>query len=161
MAKLLRNCLSSLCTKAMWLTCLLVHLTRFVSYFVSNFSNIYVKWNISLLNEDVSFSRLLLLKVRTWTNLVCNSSWTDIRKYWQSVYHNTVPIFCMRMLNLFWTEVSYLFRISQVGVAETKVAVERTGGIVVLAESFGHSVFKDSLRRIFQSSDSDLDLCFK
>ncbi|VAI60100.1 unnamed protein product [Triticum turgidum subsp. durum] len=46
--------------------------------------------------------------------------------------------------------------LDQVGVAEMKVAVERTGGIVVLAESFGHSVFKDSLRRIFQSSDSDL-----
>lgn len=42
-----------------------------------------------------------------------------------------------------------------------KVAVERTGGIVVLAESFGHSVFKDSLRRIFLSSDNDLDLSFK
>jgi len=42
-----------------------------------------------------------------------------------------------------------------------KVAVERTGGIVVLAESFGHSVFKDSLRRIFQSSNNDLDLSFK
>jgi len=41
------------------------------------------------------------------------------------------------------------------------VAVERTGGIVVLAESFGHSVFKDSLRRFFQSSDNDLDLSFK
>ncbi|XP_066352244.1 protein transport protein SEC23 C-like [Miscanthus floridulus] len=50
--------------------------------------------------------------------------------------------------------------LDQVGVAEMKVAVERTGRIVVLAESFGHSVFKDSLRRIFQSSDNDLDLSF-
>ncbi|KAL6661650.1 hypothetical protein ACP70R_001034 [Stipagrostis hirtigluma subsp. patula] len=50
--------------------------------------------------------------------------------------------------------------LDQVGVAEMKVAVERTGGIAVLAESFGHSVFKDSLRRIFQSSDNDLDLSF-
>lgn len=50
--------------------------------------------------------------------------------------------------------------LDQVGVAEMKVAVERTGGIVVLAESFGHSVFKDSLRRIFQSSDNDLGLSF-
>ncbi|CAD6253755.1 unnamed protein product [Miscanthus lutarioriparius] len=40
------------------------------------------------------------------------------------------------------------------------VAVERTGGIVVLAESSGHSVFKDSLRCFFQSSDNDLDLSF-
>lgn len=47
------------------------------------------------------------------------------------------------------------------GVAELKVAVERTGGLVVLAESFGHSVFKDSLRRVFQSSDYDLGLSTK
>ncbi|XP_043717002.1 protein transport protein SEC23-like isoform X2 [Telopea speciosissima] len=50
--------------------------------------------------------------------------------------------------------------LDQVGVAELKVAVERTGGLVVLAESFGHSVFKDSLKRIFQSSDYDLSLSF-
>ncbi|KAH7655445.1 protein transport protein SEC23 protein [Dioscorea alata] len=50
--------------------------------------------------------------------------------------------------------------LDQVGVAELKVAVERTGGIVVLAESFGHSVFKDSFRRIFQSNDYDLGLSF-
>lgn len=48
--------------------------------------------------------------------------------------------------------------LDQVGVAELKVAVERTGGLVVLAESFGHSVFKDSLKRVFQSSDYDLGL---
>ena len=46
----------------------------------------------------------------------------------------------------------------QVGVAELKIAVERTGGLVVLAESFGHPVFKDSLRRIFQAGDYDLGL---
>ncbi|KAH1196309.1 Protein transport protein SEC23 [Glycine max] len=37
--------------------------------------------------------------------------------------------------------------LDQVGVAEMKVAVERTGGLVVLSESFGHSVFKDSFKR--------------
>lgn len=47
------------------------------------------------------------------------------------------------------------------GVAELKVAVERSGGIVVLAESFGHSVFKDSLKRIFQANDNDLGLSFR
>ncbi|KAM3275769.1 hypothetical protein ACQJBY_044251 [Aegilops geniculata] len=50
--------------------------------------------------------------------------------------------------------------VDQVGVAEMKVAVEKTGGIVVLAESFGHSVFKDSLLRIFQSADNGLGLSF-
>ncbi len=29
----------------------------------------------------------------------------------------------------------------QVGIAEMKVAIERTGGLVVLSESFGHPVF--------------------
>ncbi|KAK3006881.1 hypothetical protein RJ639_016393, partial [Escallonia herrerae] len=49
-------------------------------------------------------------------------------------------------------------KVIEVGVAELKVAVERSGGLVVLAESFGHSVFKDSLKRIFQSGDNDLGL---
>lgn len=49
----------------------------------------------------------------------------------------------------------------QVGVAELKIAVERTGGIVVLAESFGHAVFRDSLKRVFQSTDYDLGLSSK
>ncbi|KAM2695332.1 hypothetical protein EV1_039844 [Malus domestica] len=48
--------------------------------------------------------------------------------------------------------------LDQVGIAELKIAVERTGGLVVLAESFGHSVFKDSLRRVFQSGDYELGL---
>ncbi|PON56701.1 Sec23/Sec [Parasponia andersonii] len=48
--------------------------------------------------------------------------------------------------------------LDQVGIAELKVAVEKTGGLVVLAESFGHLVFKDSLKRVFQSGDQDLGL---
>ncbi|XP_062099483.1 protein transport protein SEC23 C isoform X2 [Humulus lupulus] len=48
--------------------------------------------------------------------------------------------------------------LDQVGIAELKGAVEKTGGLVVLAESFGHSVFKDSLKRVFQSGDHDLGL---
>ncbi|KAF8118389.1 hypothetical protein N665_0005s0152 [Sinapis alba] len=48
--------------------------------------------------------------------------------------------------------------VDQVGIAEMKVAVEQTGGVVVLAESFGHSVFRDSLKRVFQSGENDLGL---
>lgn len=40
--------------------------------------------------------------------------------------------------------------LDQVGVAETKATVERTGGLVVISESFGHSVFKDSFKRVFE-----------
>ncbi|XP_052484214.1 uncharacterized protein LOC105794024 isoform X2 [Gossypium raimondii] len=47
-----------------------------------------------------------------------------------------------------------------VGVAEMKVAIERTGGLVVLAESFGHSVFKDSFKLVFEDGEQSLGLCF-
>ncbi|KFK22996.1 hypothetical protein AALP_AAs50735U000600 [Arabis alpina] len=50
--------------------------------------------------------------------------------------------------------------LDQVGVAEMKVAVESTGGLVVLSESFGHSVFKDSFKRIFEDGEQSLGLCF-
>ncbi|KAI5055920.1 hypothetical protein GOP47_0029441 [Adiantum capillus-veneris] len=50
--------------------------------------------------------------------------------------------------------------LDQVGVAEMKVAVERTGGLVVLAESFGHPVFKESLKRVFETGDNVLGLSF-
>ena len=49
----------------------------------------------------------------------------------------------------------------KVGVAEMKVAVEKTGGLVVLSESFGHSVFKDSFKRLFDVGEQSLGLCFK
>ncbi|CAI5968804.1 unnamed protein product [Closterium sp. NIES-64] len=50
--------------------------------------------------------------------------------------------------------------LDQVGIAEMKVAVERTGGLVALSESYGHAVFKDSLKRVFQQGDSSLGLSF-
>ncbi|XP_047315803.1 protein transport protein SEC23-like [Impatiens glandulifera] len=50
--------------------------------------------------------------------------------------------------------------LDQVGIAEMKVAIERTGGLVVLAESFGHSVFKDSFKRVFEKGEQSLDLSF-
>ncbi|KAK9288539.1 hypothetical protein L1049_016998 [Liquidambar formosana] len=50
--------------------------------------------------------------------------------------------------------------LDQVGVAEMKVAVERTGGLVVQAESFGHSVFKDSFKRVFEDGEQSLGLSF-
>ncbi|RZC62078.1 hypothetical protein C5167_023855 [Papaver somniferum] len=54
----------------------------------------------------------------------------------------------------------YASALDQVGVAEMKVAVERTGGLVVLAESFGHSVFKDSFKRMFEEGEQSLGLSF-
>eukprot|EP00897_Mesotaenium_endlicherianum_P006752 jgi/Mesen1/6104/ME000310S05206 len=48
----------------------------------------------------------------------------------------------------------------EVGIAEMKVAVERTGGLVVLSESFGHAVFKDSFRRVLETGEHSLGLSF-
>ncbi|EFJ16499.1 hypothetical protein SELMODRAFT_155031 [Selaginella moellendorffii] len=50
--------------------------------------------------------------------------------------------------------------LDQVGLAEMKVAIERSGGLVVLAESFGHMVFKESLKRLFEEGASSLGLSF-
>ncbi|KAL3835030.1 hypothetical protein ACJIZ3_009766 [Penstemon smallii] len=50
--------------------------------------------------------------------------------------------------------------LDQVGIAEMKVAIEKTGGLVVLAESFGHSVFKDSFKQIFENGEQSLGLSF-
>lgn len=54
----------------------------------------------------------------------------------------------------------FIWSTMQVGVAEMKIAIERTGGLVVLAESFGHSVFKDSFKRVFEGGDHALNLSF-
>ena len=40
--------------------------------------------------------------------------------------------------------------LDQVGTLEAKVLVSRTGGLFVLADSFGQSVFRESLRRVFE-----------
>ncbi|CAL5414513.1 unnamed protein product [Camellia sinensis] len=49
---------------------------------------------------------------------------------------------------------------AKVGVAKMKIAIERTGGLV-LAESFGHSVFKDSFKRVFEDGEQSIGLSFK
>ncbi|XP_076960682.1 protein transport protein SEC23 F-like [Bidens hawaiensis] len=48
--------------------------------------------------------------------------------------------------------------LDQVGVAEMKVVIEKTGGLVVLAESFRHLVFKDSFRRVLEKGEESLGL---
>jgi protein transport protein SEC23 len=40
--------------------------------------------------------------------------------------------------------------LDQVGVLEAKVLISRSGGLIVLADSFGQSVFRESLRRVFE-----------
>jgi protein transport protein SEC23 len=48
----------------------------------------------------------------------------------------------------------------QVGVAEMQVCVEKTGGLVVLAESFEHPVFKQTFQRVFEEGEHALGLAF-
>lgn len=45
--------------------------------------------------------------------------------------------------------------LDQVGLLEMKVCAEKTGGLMVLADSFGQSVFKESLRRVFRRFPDD------
>jgi len=42
--------------------------------------------------------------------------------------------------------------LDQVGTLESRTLVSRTGGLIVLADSFGQSVFRESLRRVFERS---------
>mmetsp|Transcript_6305 Transcript_6305/g.14506 ORF Transcript_6305/g.14506 Transcript_6305/m.14506 type:complete len:766 (-) Transcript_6305:277-2574(-) len=44
--------------------------------------------------------------------------------------------------------------LDQVGLLEMKTCCEKTGGLMVLADSFGQSVFKESLRRVFRRVES-------
>jgi protein transport protein SEC23 len=46
--------------------------------------------------------------------------------------------------------------LDQVGLLEMKSLVEATGGLTVLGDSFGQSVFKESLRRVFQTYPDDV-----
>ena len=46
--------------------------------------------------------------------------------------------------------------LDQVGLLEMKELVEATGGLMVLGDSFGQSVFKESLRRVFNRFPDDL-----
>ena len=40
--------------------------------------------------------------------------------------------------------------LDQSGLLEMKCCIEKTGGLVVLADQFGQSVFKESFRRVFR-----------
>ncbi|KAI3996575.1 hypothetical protein MKX01_009407 [Papaver californicum] len=85
----------------------------------------------------------------------------DIDKDSAPYYHKAVKFYeglAKQLVNQGHVLDLFACALDQVGVAELKVAVERTGGLVVLAESFGHSVFKDSLKQVFQSGDYDLGL---
>lgn len=51
--------------------------------------------------------------------------------------------------------------LDQIGLHEFVVVAERTGGKVVLGDSFGQSVFKDSFKRIFsKNANGELDMGF-
>lgn len=45
--------------------------------------------------------------------------------------------------------------LDQIGTLEAKVLVSRSGGLFVLADSFGQSVFRESLRRVFERNSDE------
>lgn len=45
--------------------------------------------------------------------------------------------------------------LDQVGLLEMKVCAEKTGGLIVLGDSFGQSVFKESFRRVLRRNPDD------
>lgn len=45
--------------------------------------------------------------------------------------------------------------LDQVGIAEMKVCIDATGGVIVLAETFDHDIFRKSLQRIFERDEHD------
>jgi protein transport protein SEC23 len=46
--------------------------------------------------------------------------------------------------------------LDQVGMLEMGELIEATGGLMVLGDSFGQSVFKESLRRVFRRYEDDV-----
>ncbi len=50
--------------------------------------------------------------------------------------------------------------LDQVGLLEMHPLVEATGGLVVLGDSFGQSVFKESLRRVFAVENDMMNMAF-
>lgn len=46
-------------------------------------------------------------------------------------------------------------RLCQVGMAEMKVCVQSTGGMVVQSDTFTSSTYKDSLKRLFLSDGDE------
>ena len=52
--------------------------------------------------------------------------------------------------------------LNQIGLLEMKFLVEKTGGVMVLTDSFSTSSFKDTFTRIFESDEEgNLKMCFK
>jgi len=49
--------------------------------------------------------------------------------------------------------------LDQIGALEMRPCVEKTGGLLVLADSFGQSVFKESFRRLFRRYPDDVQPC--
>ncbi|CAH1428018.1 unnamed protein product [Lactuca virosa] len=86
--------------------------------------------------------------------MTCSNSPHRIYKF-LTLFHG----FCILLTRLACLPiVAIYFSHIMVGVAEMKVVIERTGGLVVLAESFGHSIFKDSFRRVFEKGEESLGL---
>lgn len=51
--------------------------------------------------------------------------------------------------------------LDQVGIAEMKICIDASGGVIVLAETFDHDIFRKSLQKIFERDEQDhLNMAF-
>lgn len=64
----------------------------------------------------------------------------------------TLLNWCLRCHN---PAIATTLQLDQVGLLEIRACIEKTGGLMVLADSFGQSVFKESLRRVFSRVPDD------
>lgn len=120
---------------------------------------IYNSENIPIyLQTDTSATFFTIWPLNAVVFNSCTSLHLCISQYSELYYLCT---WCEELILLNYVTNDILGLYVQVGIAEMKVAIERTGGLVVLAESFGHSVFKDSFRRVFEGGELSLGLCFK
>ena len=82
--------------------------------------------------------------IRSHTDLQKNNAphHKNATKYYESLAERAVA--ACHVVDIFACSLD------QVGLLEMKSCSQRTGGLVVLADSFGQSVFKESLRRVFR-----------
>lgn len=59
----------------------------------------------------------------------------------------------MLCINCIVARLELVLYVLQVGLAEAKVAVDQTGGMIVMAETFESEQFKKSLQRLFDKDE--------
>lgn len=89
-------------------------------------------------------------------------SHTDLQKENAPYYRAALKFYtalAQRCVNNCHVVDVFVCSLDQVGVLEMKPCVERTGGLAVMGDSFGQSVFKESFHRVFARFPKDAPPC--